>query len=1012
MINVQNFQLDVSVPAIKRLRLVNGDTANRFVITVTNNKAPVTLDTSLHKVIAVFKRADGQVYTQDANTGVSFTTSGVVTVDVRSASFRTGTNTICLQIYKREDSSATVYPLLLTTQEQQFNARSAAIPESGAPISPSQFPMLERYVLAAKSYANGNTGTRDGENTDNAMYYKDLAEQAVQGGIVDPTIDAWLDDHSSHIDGVITDEVDDWLDDHPEATTTVEDGAVTLAKLADSVKEHFALADDVDELKSALNVLTENTDFTGGVDYKVILSIDTGKWYRSSNYTTIFYPVPSGATNISVTANNSKTAVIALLKTDSHANNTYPDYATGQSRIGIPAGETRTLDVPSDCNYVAVLKTASEDNHYPASIIVSKYAETSKSIELLNSAVFGEPLDTFPLEFENGTYKSFDIGATLERTTNGAYDDLVKVVKTTVFNAPCDVVLTAKTGYRFNVFNSVNGIITATSGRITDSYVLQKGNQYGVILASVTDNTDISAVPVSDIVTINYISAIDELTQSKSIFVPVFPGGINRLTGASDMAYDAFWNLRTSALVKVVGKTVISIESDDVQDVSYFNIYEYSEQTKDNITYIQAVRELNFNNGVYNYYPSASTKYIRICLALQENNTKTFLPLTFTSKQGLCLCKNPNITDGSKIPLSYIVDGTTYTCGQLLLPPNYTIDRKPCPLVVIFHGTSSMRKWTQEIGTNSIASTKYLLDYLTNEGFAVFDCYCFTSKYYSTSNQNQDAPLPLFLQAYSEGVKFVCSQFNVDINNVFAFAMSAGGNLGNMAMHSCGDIKYRALAMLCPTTGFAHLLFREYFLYPAMRSIIVRYLHLENEAGADTFISTTHGLDNETVKNFVNSHKDAFAGIICSAIGVHGATFDEQFNWMITGTKVLPEWMSELGIPSIPSAWTTSPATGIPSFVNHPELTAYSNVPIKYWQSFDDANVSGHANYTIYTWLKNGGTLAQWRTLPDGTGGHHAVDTDPNALKSSGTTRLGIAYTDIATTYVEMADFFYQFMAQ
>lgn len=243
MINVQNFQLDVSVPAIKRLRLVNGDTANQFVITVTNNKAPVTLDASLHKVIAVFKRADGQVYTQDANTGVSFTTSGVVAVDVRPASFRTGTNTICLQIYKREDSSATVYPLLLTTQEQQFNARSAAIPESGAPISPSQYPMLERYVLAAKSYANGNTGTRDGENIDNAMYYKDLAEQAVQGGIVDPTIGAWLDDHSSHIDGVITDEVDEWLDDHPEATTTVQDGAITRTKLNESLIE---MANSVD----------------------------------------------------------------------------------------------------------------------------------------------------------------------------------------------------------------------------------------------------------------------------------------------------------------------------------------------------------------------------------------------------------------------------------------------------------------------------------------------------------------------------------------------------------------------------------------------------------------------------------------------------------------------------------------------------------------------------------------------------------------------------------------------
>ena len=43
--------------------------------------------------------------------------------------------------------------------------------------------------------------------------------------------------------------VEDWLDDHPEATTTVQDGAITKAKLNASLQE---TVDDVDELKSAL----------------------------------------------------------------------------------------------------------------------------------------------------------------------------------------------------------------------------------------------------------------------------------------------------------------------------------------------------------------------------------------------------------------------------------------------------------------------------------------------------------------------------------------------------------------------------------------------------------------------------------------------------------------------------------------------------------------------------------------------------------------------------------------
>lgn len=43
--------------------------------------------------------------------------------------------------------------------------------------------------------------------------------------------------------------VDDWLDDHPEATTTVEDGAITKAKLDSSLQQ---TVDDVGDLKSAI----------------------------------------------------------------------------------------------------------------------------------------------------------------------------------------------------------------------------------------------------------------------------------------------------------------------------------------------------------------------------------------------------------------------------------------------------------------------------------------------------------------------------------------------------------------------------------------------------------------------------------------------------------------------------------------------------------------------------------------------------------------------------------------
>lgn len=41
----------------------------------------------------------------------------------------------------------------------------------------------------------------------------------------------------------ISEAVGDWLDAHPEATTTVEDGSVTKAKLASSMYDEISAAD-------------------------------------------------------------------------------------------------------------------------------------------------------------------------------------------------------------------------------------------------------------------------------------------------------------------------------------------------------------------------------------------------------------------------------------------------------------------------------------------------------------------------------------------------------------------------------------------------------------------------------------------------------------------------------------------------------------------------------------------------------------------------------------------------
>lgn len=61
------------------------------------------------------------------------------------------------------------------------------------------------------------------------------------GTATDEQVSNWLENHPEAMidDAIIASAVDDWLDDHPEATTTVQDGTITMNKLASSVKANL-----------------------------------------------------------------------------------------------------------------------------------------------------------------------------------------------------------------------------------------------------------------------------------------------------------------------------------------------------------------------------------------------------------------------------------------------------------------------------------------------------------------------------------------------------------------------------------------------------------------------------------------------------------------------------------------------------------------------------------------------------------------------------------------------------
>lgn len=148
-------KIDLRRPTIGKIPgIVNGDTANTFTFLLTDNGKPVALDPDLNKLIAVFNRSDGKVYTQDADTGLSIddASAGKIVLDVYASSFTAGKNTVELQVYERENSSATTYPDLVTTATIEFTARAATLTDEGE-TAPSQLPMLEQLIADATAAA-------------------------------------------------------------------------------------------------------------------------------------------------------------------------------------------------------------------------------------------------------------------------------------------------------------------------------------------------------------------------------------------------------------------------------------------------------------------------------------------------------------------------------------------------------------------------------------------------------------------------------------------------------------------------------------------------------------------------------------------------------------------------------------------------------------------------------------------------------------------------------------------
>lgn len=168
-------------------------------------------------------------------------------------------------------------------------------------------------------------------------------------GVID--LDEKMDDFFVEIEPTIRDEVEQWLDEHPEATTTVEDGSLTLPKFSDELKEDVVLNNEA-QIHKVIPVFINDEIYVPDGEQANGFSAD-------DNY---FYIAHSGDDNdyVKITRVNRSTG----------AKNTYLTNVTGHAStmcvynglIYLADGTNNKVDIFRTANPTSVINTINWDS--------------------------------------------------------------------------------------------------------------------------------------------------------------------------------------------------------------------------------------------------------------------------------------------------------------------------------------------------------------------------------------------------------------------------------------------------------------------------------------------------------------------------------------------------------------------------------------------------------------------------------------------------------------------------
>ena len=819
----------------------------------------------------------------------------------------------------------------------------------------------------------------------------------------------WDKVDSSAVDPAIIEQaVTDWLDEHPEATTTVEDGSITMAKLESSVAAAVGQAPVTD-------LAYQNSLYTAPWDLGSVV-ITQGQYYKSadgtigesSKYARIsLQPGFHNVTELALlsetyefltayydeTGSTSGTGYIDTLPWCYNGEVVLPNTA---KKIGISVRRHDQANLTGDD--IAAIRTAftystNADPTLTKPGVAADAAITGQNLERLRGYSEAEYRIGFGYTWEQGSISGTD-GTNFTSTTRMRTKDYVRVCKGDVIHYPD--ITTYKVMVVSYLYDSINDtyVFQTTYKSINTQIaeqVVDKDLYLRFVIGYLNDQTMTEArrTATARLFSISEFSGIKPPIHDDTELGYTSSGIIYNNTNTTKYRRSAF-------PYYVPANTLLKIGFDETYKSTLVGI-SISFYDGTTFAYQKYFKGYDFDVSDSLYIPNAC--YIKASIEFSEIPAN-FGGLDFYADHDIKRVYNPYLkaSDATSIAINYPVSPGVQSTLRLILPPNYSVTGKKVPLAVYVHGSTAMVNWTSNLTTSYVP----LMNYIADEGFAVIDVYPWTdSKGFTSTDTYSPIMLPSNKNAYIQAIRYVCDRYNVDINQVCLYAKSQGGNLGHWAAVET-EFPFKGVGLLATTVDPYMQKSGAIFYNANCRSAILKHMDFEGtQEEKDAFVNTGT-VSDPTTQSFLNKNKAKFASLMAFAVGLQGCdNYETIFDGGMTITQTVPQWMLDKGLPERQAAWDY-----IPSIVSHSEYSKNAQRPVKFWCAPDDANISFYGNYAVHQWLLNGGSDSTFRIMPVGTGAHHSVDTDANAPKSSGTTALGIPYTDIATAYVEMVQFF------